>query len=401
MKDREIIIKNGDLITPEGILTATDLLIRGRKVARIGKKLSPPRGAGVIDVSRHYVSPGLIDIHIHGAAGFIFGACNKEQVKHIVRLLTRFGVTGFLATIQSLPSKRLAETLETLRQAKETITPSPFPLPRGERVKVRGAELLGIHLEGPFINPARPGAHKPEYIRRLKPRELDKFQEMAGGLIKLVTLAPELPGALEMVRHLVKRGIIVAAGHSEAAYDQIETAVKKGLSHIIHLYNAMRPIHHRQPGILEAGLLMDKLSVEIICDGVHIRLPAIQLVLKCKPLDKIVLVSDSVALGLAERTTFTLGRQKYLVKGGAAWTETGRLGGSAISLLQAVQNLTRWTKLPLHQIINMASLNPARVIGMDKRLGSLEPGKDATLLILDRKLNLRQTFLKGQSIWKS
>ncbi|MFH1230415.1 MAG: N-acetylglucosamine-6-phosphate deacetylase [Planctomycetota bacterium] len=392
MKDRGILIKNGALITPEGILPDTDLLIKGTKISRIGKALltrqKDRKDIQVVDAFKHYVSPGLIDIHIHGADGVIFGVCDREEINRVTRILAKYGVTGFLPTIQSLPSKTLMKALERLKDSKDIID--------------NGAEMLGVHLEGPMINPARAGAHKKEYLRNLRPQEISRFQKVSGGLIKLMTLAPELPGAMKIIRHLRKCGIISAAGHSEASFQQMQLAIQNGLTHIIHLYNAMRGIHHRQPGILESALLMDELSVEIICDGIHLALPAIQLVLKCKPLDKIILITDSVGLNLDPGNTFRYDKAKYIVKDGAVWIKkTGKLGGSSISLLQAVKNLTQWIKLPLYQIIRMASLNPARIIGLDKRIGSLEPGKDATLLILDKQLNVRETFIRGRSVWKS
>lgn len=373
------LIIGGDVVTPEGILKDSSVLVEGTRIRRIGGKMSLDPGCAVevFDAKGGYILPGLIDIHIH---------CDVQDVAEIASRLPAHGVTGFLATLKSLPRWNLLKEVKGLREFA--------------RRPQKGARILGIHVEGPYLNPRRPGAHKVEYLHVLTDNEIDAVVHTGNGLVRIVTLAPELKHAQRIIRKLSRMGIIPAAGHSEASYAKIHESVRNGLRHIVHLYNAMRGVAHRDPGILEAGLLMDEISCEIICDGAHLSCEAVKLVLKCKNIDKIIMVSDAVVLD-PERDRLKSDGLSYIVQDGAVrLKESGRLAGGCTGLIEGIKRVRRWFKrMPLHLIVNMASLSPAGLLGIRRRKGSIQLGKDADLTVVDSNFNVLFTFVKGELVY--
>jgi N-acetylglucosamine-6-phosphate deacetylase len=276
---------------------------------------------------------------------------------------------------------------------------------RLRRVKERrpgGAAFLGIHLEGPYINPAKRGGQPLEPIRLPSIPEMDQLIEASGHNIRLVTLAPELPGALDLIRFLTSQGIVSSAGHSEATYVQMVMAVEAGLTRATHLYNGMPSLGHRNPGIVGAVLTLDAIYAELILDGVHIDPVAAQVALRAKGIDRIVLVTDATqAVGMDAGAYVRPGNRKIIVRDDAAWLESGSLAGSVLTMNRAVANATRFLHLPLADALALASRVAAQSLGAGATKGVLAPGMDADLVLLGEDMDIRMTMIAGKVVYRS
>ena len=382
-----LLIRGGDVVTAEAVLPRADVLVRGRRIAGLGRRLRhPAKDCRTIDARGCLVAPGLIDLQVNGAAGVMFGECRAADVPAVPRCLALHGVTGYCPTLISLPHARTLEGIRTIVAGDDGA----------------GARNLGLHLEGPYLNRERHGAHRPQYFKDPDLRELDACLRAARDRVAVVTLAPERQGALEAIRFLARRGVCVSAGHSMASLAEMRAAVRAGLRLVTHLYNAMRPFNHRAPGILEAALTLDALAVDLIADGVHVHPPAIDVFLRCKPPGKAILVSDAVATAGAPggRAAFD-GRALETRRGAAYIAGTEALSGSSTLLLQGVRNLVDGFDVPLPRAFRTASLNPAAVLGLARRKGSLAPGKDADVVVLDRRWGVRTVLVEGRIVYAS
>lgn len=386
-----LLIRGGDIVGPDVVLPRADLLIRGRRIARVGRRLRPPStSCRVIEARGRLVAPGLIDLQVNGAGGVMFGGCRPEDVAKVSRCLAANGVTAYCPTLISLPHARTLEGIRTI------VAGDGDP---GDGSEAVGARILGLHLEGPYLNPERHGAHRPEYLRDADRAELAEALAEARGRIALVTLAPERKGALDAIRFLRAKGVCVSAGHSMASLAEIQGAVKAGLGLVTHVYNAMRSPHHRAPGLVEASLTLDALAVDVIADGAHVHPPSLAVVLRCKPPDKVILVSDAVATAGTPDGRAAFDGRSMETRGGAAYiVGTNTLSGSSTLLLGAVRNLVRWFDLSLPRAFRAASLNAAAALGLARRKGSLEPGKDADVIVLDRAWDVRATIVEGRMV---
>jgi N-acetylglucosamine-6-phosphate deacetylase len=417
--DSELLIHGGDVIGPHEVIRGADLLIRNRKIVRIARGIRRPSTAcRVINARRGFVAPGLIDLQVNGAAGVMFGACHADEVPRVSRCLAAHGVTGYCPTIITMPHDRTLQGIQALVEMDRTTRiwrqpadaapggsrrradrPMPSPAPRANGA---GARILGIHLEGPYLSPDRHGAHRLECLRKPSRHEINEYLAAGRGLIALVTLAPELAGSIDLIRHLVAKDVRVAAGHSMATMTEMEDAMKTGLRMATHFYNAMRPFHHRGPGIIEAGLTIDDLSVGLIADGVHVHPAAVDIVLRCKPDGRVILVSDLAPVADAPDGRVTLDDRTIVAHGGAALLAgTTILSGSSTFLLEGVCNLVAWFDLPLPRAFRAASYDPAALLGLARRKGSLEPGKDADVIVLDRNLRLQCTVVEGTVAYRA
>jgi N-acetylglucosamine-6-phosphate deacetylase len=385
MNWQRVLFRGGDVITPEGVRAGVDVFVEDGSITRVGPKLSAPR-ARIIDARGLLLAPGFIDIHIHGAAGAMCEQGDPDQIETISRTLARFGTTGFLATIATLPPDRL-------RTAVHAVASVAGNEP--------GARILGIHLEGPYLNPERAGAQAVPWMRDPSIEELDSLQDLSGGLIKLITVAPEIADAIPFIREARARDVVVAAGHSNATEAEMELAVQAGVTHVTHLFNGMRPLHHREPGIAGVALTDDALSIEIICDGHHLSEHAVDLALRCKPPWKTVMVSDAVgALGLADGEYEMFGVRCVVAHGAVRLQTTGQLAGSCLTLDRAIRNVRRWRPaMPLANVVHAASLAPAHVVGIEQVRGAIATGKDADLVLLDGDLEVVRTLRGGRQIW--
>lgn len=380
-----LLIRAARVLTPAGWRDETDLRIENGHVAAIGRDLAPG-GARTRDARGHLVIPGFVDLHIHGADGAMCEAGEVAGLARISAALARFGVTGFLATLATMP---LAATRKAVAAVAEVSGAEP------------GTRILGIHLEGPCLNPLRAGAQAVPYMRALSPAELDDLQGLAGGRIRLVTLAPEVEGAMELLRHCRRRGIAVAVGHSNATEAEMVAAIGAGATHVTHLFNAMGALHHREPGVIGVALTEDSVSVELIADGHHLAPRIVDLAFRCKPAGKAILVSDAVAaLGLPEGDCELFGVPCRIEGGAVRLRDGGQLAGSCLRLDQAVRHLRAWApSLSLEDVIRAASSGPAAVLDGAACEG-LEAGCIGDITVLDVGLEVVATICRGATVWE-
>jgi N-acetylglucosamine-6-phosphate deacetylase len=377
-------IKNAKVFSPDNRFVQKDLWMNEGVI--MGNDTTQEETSDVVDGTGCYAVPGLIDVHTHGAAGFDFMSVLPDSMDRLSLFYASHGVTGIIPTTITAPLEDTLHAVRNIRTALEKGTP--------------GAQILGIHLEGPFINKKCKGAHDEEYITAPSAAVLQKLVEESGENIRLITLAPELEGMDELILAFAGSRITYSAGHSSLGYREGLEAFARGFSHVTHLFNAMPGIHHREPGLTGAALDDRNVTVEIIADGIHVHNAVLKLVTRCKPADKIVLISDSVmATGLQEGE-YELGGQKINVSGGAARLENGTLAGSTLTMVDAVRNMVR-IGVPLEQAITMASTVPARVIHADDCKGSLEAGMDADVVLLDEQLNVKMTIVGGRIVYQA
>jgi len=263
-----------------------------------------------------------------------------------------------------------------------------------------GAEILGIHMEGPYINPEKKGAQKEDEIKKISLKEFLEFNQASSNLIRLVTIAPEMPGAIGLIKYLCKQGIIASVGHTNATYVQTQAGIQAGLSHVTHTFNAMRGLHHREPGVVGAALTSPELTVEVIADGIHIHPIVLKILTKIKEDEKVVLITDAMRAAGLKEGTYDLGGQEVIVAKGQARLKDGTLAGSVLTMDKAVKNMVNKIGIQLPKAIQMASFNPARSIGVENRKGSLEPGKDADIVILNKKLEVELTMVASKVIYR-
>lgn len=326
------------------------------------------------------VVPGFIDTHIHGAGNADVMDATAEALGIIARFLPREGTTAFLATTMSAGD----EQLEAVTANVGRYAPGP-----GE------AEILGIHLEGPFLASARAGAQGAQWIREPDTRAFDQWQRQSCGRIRVVTLAPEAPGALEFVRYLTGQGVVASIGHTNCTAAQAEAAVEAGCRRATHLYNAMSGLHHREPGAACAALLSPRAAAEIIADGVHVAPLMLRLAYLMKGCDGLMLVTDAIRGKGCGDGDFDLGGELAHVSQGVARRANGVLAGSVLCMDQGVRNVLDFIGCDLSEAVRMASVNPAASIGVQDQKGTLEPGSDADIVVLDEQLRVRMTFCRG------
>jgi len=327
-----------------------------------------------------WIAPGLIDLQVNGAYGFDL-TVDSASIAEVAARLPATGVTAFLPTIITSPLEAYPRFLRDLERAAN---------------EARGAQVLGAHLEGPYLSPKRAGAHNPNYLRAPNRAELEHW---AGSpIVRVATLAPELPGALEMIRELCAQGIIVSAGHSDASYAQARAGFDAGITWGTHLFNAMSPLSHREPGLVGA-LLSSDVPVGLIADGVHVHPAAIKTVFRAKGARGITLVSDAMmAMGM-EPGRYTLGDRQVIVDATSARLDDGTLAGSILQMDTAIRNVIEYTGCSLADALTMASATPARVLGLAKR-GRIEESGDADLLVLDKSLRVEMTIARGEIVYR-
>jgi len=338
----------------------------------------------IIDAQGGFISPGFIDVHIHGSAGVDLMDGTEQALEKMAAYCATTGTTGFLpSTVTASPDKtrRVAEVVANFNSTQ------------------LGAAVLGIHLEGPYLNAEMKGAQYGQEIRVADLKELSSLYDILGEKLKLVTLAPELPGSLEAVDWLREHHITVAIGHSNATYEQTLTGFARGITHATHTFNGMRGLHHREPGVVGAVLTSNEVYGELIADLIHVHPGAIKVMYAAKGPEGIILVTDAVqATGLPDGK-YVLGDQDIFVTGGAARLKEGNLAGSTLGLAQAVQNMVR-LGFPLGEVVNMASKNPAQNIGLVNK-GQLRPGYDSDIVVLSPQLEVEQTIVQGKTVFKA
>lgn len=360
------------------------------KIAEVGpvSQYKQDDDAKVITLSPDYqVIPGAIDIHIHGASNSDAMDATHDALSTMAKTLPKEGTTSFLATTMTQSTQAIESALLNAGKYIENQTQE-------------NAEIVGIHLEGPFISPARKGAQPEDYIVDPDVTLFKRWQEMAGNQIKLVTLAPEQPNGLDLAAHLRGTGVVASIGHSDATYDQIDKAIQAGTTHVTHLYNGMRGLHHREPGVLGAAYLRDELYVELIADGIHCRPEMIKLAYNQITSERMILITDSLRAKWLEKGTYDLGGQPVNVDETKATLSDGTLAGSILKMNDAIKNTMEYTDCSMTDIIKMTAENPAKQLRIFDRKGSIQVGKDADLVILNDRLDVEMTFCRGNLAFK-
>ncbi|MEB2631488.1 N-acetylglucosamine-6-phosphate deacetylase [Peribacillus frigoritolerans] len=360
------------------------------KIAEVGpaSQYKQDDDAKVITLSPDYqVIPGAIDIHIHGASNSDAMDATHDALSTMAKTLPKEGTTSFLATTMTQSTQAIESALLNAGKYIENQTQEH-------------AEIVGIHLEGPFISPARKGAQPEDYIVDPDVTLFKRWQEMAENQIKLVTLAPEQPNGLDLAAHLRGTGVVASIGHSDATYDQIDEAIQAGTTHVTHLYNGMRGLHHREPGVLGAAYLRDELYVELIADGIHCRPEMIKLAYNQITSERMILITDSLRAKWLEKGTYDLGGQPVNVDETKATLSDGTLAGSILKMDDAIKNTMKYTDCSMTDIIKMTAENPAKQLRIFDRKGSIQVGKDADLVILNDRLDVEMTFCRGNLAFK-
>ncbi len=335
----------------------------------------------VIDAKGNYVCPGLVDVHIHGYLGEDTSDGSEEGIRTIAKGLLANGVTSFLPTTMTVSWEEIVTALDNIRALK----------PESQKAAFQGSEILGCHAEGPFINPKRKGAQAEKSILPPDAQRILPFQD----IIKIITVAPEMPGGMEFIKKVTKESdILVSIGHTNATYEQAMEAIDAGAAHITHLFNAMTPMNHRNPGVVGAALSSD-VSCELIADTFHIH-PGLFSLLHSVKKDKLILITDCTRAGGLADGEYTLGGQPIYVNGIECRLADGTIAGSVLKLNNAVKNYRDHAKIPMWEAVRAASLHAAMAIGEDQTKGSLAEGKDADIVLMDNNCTALQTYVRGE-----
>lgn len=383
------VLHGATLFTPKEIIERGAVIVSDEgKITFVGRETSAPRADGIhIDLGGRILAPGFIDIHVHGGKGVMFEV--EGDVRSLLRDYSNWvpstGVTGFLCSIAAPTGEALVRGIEAYVHA---LRQGGYP----------GAEPLGLHLEGPFLNREKKGAFNPAWLRPVSLEEIEACLQAGQGMIRQVTLAPELPGAVAAAERVRNAGAVAALGHTNADYAGASAALRGGWAHVTHTFNAQRGFDHRAPGVFGAVLGSDVVMAELIADTFHVHPGAMKVLVRCLGADRIVLITDAIAGAGQPDGEYTLVGQQVRVEGGRATLADGTLAGSVTMLNRCVRNMHREVGVPLLQAVQMASLNPARAIGLAERLGSIAVGKDASLTAMDEDANVSWTMVRGQVV---
>lgn len=386
MNENLICIRNCKIILEDQVLE-NKVLIFNDKIVDIldeecfNKQEISNKVSKIIDAEGKYVSPGFIDVHIHGSGGKDTMDGEFSALKTISETIAQNGVTGFLPTTMTMSKEKIYEALDTIKLAKKE--------------NINGAKILGAHMEGPFICEKYKGAQQKDYI--IKP----DFEFIKGylDLIKIITMAPEEDHEFKFIKEVKKdTDIVLSMGHTNSDFETAMEAVRYGISHATHTFNAMTPFGHRKLGVVGA-VLKSNVTFEIIADTIHLHPDIFQIMLNAKGKDKMILITDSMRAGCMKDGDWELGGQKVIVKNNSARLEDGTLAGSILTLNKAVLNILKYTNLKIYEAVALASLNPARLIDLDKTKGSIKIGKDADLIIFNENLDVSLTISEGKIIY--
>lgn len=382
-----MIIKNGLVFTEEKTFEQKELYIKKGRIVESEAELSEEERE-VYDASDCYVIPGLVEVHSHGAVGYDVNMANKEGLKKLLRYERAHGVTSYCPTTMTLPKEMLLGVCQMLRAAvkeQEEALNAEAEVAEEERE----ARIVGIHLEGPFLEESKRGAHTKEFLSGADASFVRKCMEASGGLVRLMTLAPEVEGNVELIEEMGKE-IHFSLGHTKATYETSKKAILAGADHITHLYNGMGEMTAREPGAIGAAKDMQSCYVEVICDGIHVHESMVKLAFDMYK-DRMVLVSDSICAAGLEDGEYNFVGFKIFVKNGLATFENGTIVGSVSTLFDCMRHAME-IGIPMEEAVAAATMNPAKSIGIYDEVGSLTPGKRADVLILDRDFELKKVL---------
>jgi len=385
------------LYTPQEEIRDPLLFIEDGLVSAVSARAEKeiPKNATVVDFRNDglgdaILAPGFVDIHMHGGAGLDVMRASLAELPHLNKFLTTHGVTGYFPTTVAAPLDQTCAALERLADAIEAAQDS-----HAGNGNAAEAHPLGIHLEGPFLSHLRRGVHPPEYLVEPTLEIFERLWQAARGHVRMMTIAPELPGALEVIAEAARRKVLVSIGHSDAVLEAARAGVKAGARHATHTFNAMRPLDHRDPGILAEVLTDGHITADIIVDGIHVAPEVVQLFLHAKGLDRAVLITDAMAATGKPDGTYQLGPIQVEVREGKC-TAGGKLAGSVLTMDRAVRNVSKFANWSLQDAVRAATLNSARAAGLAQH-GQLVPGAEANLVVLSPGGEVRRTFVRGRA----
>ncbi len=375
----------GKLITPDQVLTNSALIVEGEKISGISSEpISIEDDDQIIDVTGKYLVPGFIDLHIHGAMGASVMDATPEALHKISRFVAKFGVTSFLPTTWSASPELMSAAINNVAQTPQTND---------------GAKHLGVHVEGPYLAVKQRGAQRPEMLH--KPANEEYLEWFRTGDIKLMTFAPEIEGAKDLLQDGLKQGVEFSIGHSGASYEQVIEAADFGVRQATHIFNGMLELHHRQPGTVGGVLADDRIYAQLICDGIHIHPGVVKIIVRAKSPSRTILITDAIRGTGLEDGDYHFGGQSIIVRDGIARTPSGKLSGSTLTMDRAVRNAMDFTGLPIQEVLPMATSVPAEVMGWEGEKGCLKPGADADVVVLDQDYRVCLTMVGGRVVYQS
>ncbi|GEN82396.1 N-acetylglucosamine-6-phosphate deacetylase [Sporosarcina luteola] len=388
---KPIWLLNATIVLERSILENGFLHLKEGKVCSFGHMADcppiPDRDLQ-LDCQSKRIIPGMIDIHVHGAGGFDVMDASVEALDGMAKKLAQEGTTSFLATTMTNPANRIGEAMSAIKMYRE-------------RIKQGVPEMIGIHLEGPFIHPVQKGAQPEQHILQPDIELFNEWQRLSGGAIKIVTFAPET-GDRSFVERLVQEGVIASIGHSNATYAETLENVRSGVTHATHLFNGMRGLHHREPGVVGAALLADEVYVEVIPDGHHFHPDLLKLILRQKGVERTLVITDGIRAKGMPDGVYDLGGNNVTVRDGKCTLEKGAsLAGSILTMNEARKNIAKWGGLSLLEQTYITSLNQAKRLGIDSRKGSIAVGKDADVVLLDETDHIEMTICNGTIAYAS
>lgn len=388
---KPIWLLNATIVLERSILENGFLHLKEGKVCSFGHMADCPPIPDhdlQLDCQSKRIIPGMIDIHVHGAGGFDVMDASVEALDGMAKKLAQEGTTSFLATTMTNPANRIGEAMSAIKMYRE-------------RIKQGVPEMIGIHLEGPFIHPVQKGAQPEQYILQPDIELFNEWQRLSGGAIKIVTFAPET-GDRSFVERLVQEGVIASIGHSNATYAETLENVRSGVTHATHLFNGMRGLHHREPGVVGAALLADEVYVEVIPDGHHFHPDLLKLILRQKGVERTLVITDGIRAKGMPDGVYDLGGNNVTVRDGKCTLEKGAsLAGSILTMNEARKNIAKWGGLSLLEQTYVTSLNQAKRLGIDSRKGSIAVGKDADVVLLDETDHIEMTISNGTIAYAS
>jgi len=377
----------GKIVTPFRIVKNGVILFKEGVIQELGKAsdVKIPDNCEIIDISGHTIAPGFVDLLVHGGGGNGFADANDQSIKKVSDYFLRNGSTTILASLFAKPYKQL---LDDLNRVATYIQTNP------------DSNIYGIHMEGPYLNKGLKGAMNESYLWEPTVASFDAMWEASKGLMKIMTIAPELPGSIGVMRAAAKRGVVLSIGHSMATYDEIELAIDNGAAHVTHIFNAMKPFHHRDGGVILGALLRNELKIELIADKLHVHPAVMELLLKLKGASGIILITDSIRAGGMHEGEYEFADQKIFMKDQKAFLPDDTLAGSTLTLNKAIKNLVETANAKLTDAVRMASVNGAKVLNIENRKGILAVGKDADMVVMNDLYEVVMTVLGGKIVYQ-
>lgn len=379
------------LYTPTEEIADPLLVLEDRYIAEISSRASRtvPANAKVVDFGDATLAPGFLDIHIHGGAGLDLMRASAAEMPHLGQFLVSHGVTGYFATTVAAPIDATCAALGRLADAIEQEAQT-----RDGNIQARP---LGIHLEGPFLSHKRRGVHPPEYLVEPTIPVFERLWQAARGHVRMITIAPEIPGAMEVIAEAARRNVCVSIGHSDAELPAARDAVKAGAHHATHTFNAMRPLDHRNPGIIGEVLSDDAITADIIVDGIHVSPEVVKLFLQAKGPERAVLITDAISATGMPDGRYQLGPIQVEVRDGRCMAGES-LAGSVLTMDRAVRNVTKFSNWTLREAVRAATLNPAQAVGLSQQHGKLAAEAEATLVVLSATGDVLKTVVGGRGL---